>query len=87
MNAYLVTGPAYHRLMCDDGLPHPAVGLRLSEIGEQQDRVLKMLEQGGAIIVHSDDGEHLLGVLTATATARRSDAGRDDRQRPHPAAR
>jgi hypothetical protein len=48
VNAYLVTGPAYHRLMCDDGLPHPAVGLRLSEIGQQQDRVLKMLEQGGA---------------------------------------
>jgi hypothetical protein len=64
VNAYLVTGPAYHRLMCDDGLPHPAIGLRLSEIGQQQDRVLKMLERGGAIIVHSDDGEHLLGVLT-----------------------
>ena len=64
MNGYLVIGPAYHRLMGDDGLSHPAVGLRLSEIGEQQDRVVKMLEQGGAIIVHSDDGEHLLGVLT-----------------------
>jgi len=64
VNAYLITGASYHRLMCDDGLPHPATGMRLSQLREHQAEVLKMLEQGGAIIVHTDDGEHLLGVLT-----------------------
>ena len=64
MTAYLITGAAYHRIMSDDGLPHPSTGLRVSELREQQERVLAMLEQGGAIIVHTDDGEHLLGVLT-----------------------
>ena len=49
--------------MSDDGLPHPAEALRLSEIAEQQDRVTEMLEQGGAIIVHSDD-RNTVGVLT-----------------------
>jgi hypothetical protein len=64
MNAYLVTEAAYHRVMSDDGLPHPAESLTLSEIRDQQERVIEMLEQGGAIIVHTDDQEHLLGVLT-----------------------
>ena len=40
------------------------LGMRLSELREHQREVLEMLEQGGAIIVHTDDGEHLLGVLT-----------------------
>ena len=64
MNVYLIAGAAYHRLMCDDGLPHPASGMRLSQLREHEAQALKMLEQGGAIIVHTDDGEHLLGVLT-----------------------
>ena len=64
MNAFLITGAAHHRILSDDGLPHPAEALTLSQIREQQPRVLGMLGQGGAIIVHTDDGEHLLGVLT-----------------------
>jgi hypothetical protein len=64
VNAYLISEAAYHRIMSDDGLPHPARGMRLSELHEDQSEVLAMLEQGGAIIVHTDDGEHLLGVLT-----------------------
>jgi hypothetical protein len=64
VNAFLIRGAAYHRIMSDDGLPHPARGMRLSELREHQTEVLEMLEQGGAIIVHTDDGEHLLGVLT-----------------------
>ena len=53
MNAYLISGAAYHRIMSDDGLPHPARGMRLSELREHQSEVLEMLEQGGAIIVHT----------------------------------
>ena len=64
MNAYLIIGAAYHRIMSDDGLPHPAEALTLLEVREQQARVLEMLEQGGAIIVYSDDHQHLFGVLT-----------------------
>jgi len=64
MTAYLVTRRAYHRAMSEDGLPHPAEALNLSEIRDQQARVIAMLERGGAVIVYSDDGEHLLGVLT-----------------------
>ena len=30
-------------------------GLRVSELREHQSEVLEMLEQGGAIIVHTDD--------------------------------
>ena len=50
--------------MADDGLPHPATGMRLSELQQRQAEALELLEQGGAIILHTDDGEHLLGVLT-----------------------
>ena len=64
MNAYLVTGPAYHRIMCDDGLPHPAVGAPALGDRRAAGSRAEMLEQGGAIIVYSDDREHLLGVLT-----------------------
>jgi hypothetical protein len=64
MNAFLIPGAAYHRIMSDDALPHPARGMRVSELREHQNEVLEMLEQGGAIVVHTDDGEHLLGVLT-----------------------
>jgi hypothetical protein len=64
VNACLITGAAYHRITSDDGLPHPAEALTLSEVRERQARVLEMLEQGGAIIVYSDDHQHLFGVLT-----------------------
>ena len=48
----------------DDGLPHPSEALTLSEIRDQQGRVIEILEQGGAVIVYSDDHDHQLGVLT-----------------------
>lgn len=64
MTAYLVSAAAYHRIMSDDGLPHPSTGMRLSELRHRQSEALEMLELGGAIILHTDDGEHLLGVLT-----------------------
>lgn len=64
MNAYLITGAAYHRILSDDGLPHPSTATRLSELSERRTEVLGMLEHGGGILVHTDDGEHLFGVLT-----------------------
>lgn len=64
MNAFLIPGPAYHRAMSDDGLPHPAETWRVSELADDQTRVLELLQQGGVIVVHTDDGQHLLGVLT-----------------------
>ena len=64
MNAFLISAAAYHRIMSDDGLPHPAEALRSRKSASSRARVLEMLEQGGAIIVYTDDGEHLLGVLT-----------------------
>ncbi len=47
-----------------NGLPHPVTGMSLGELRERQDEALQILEQGGAIILHSDDGERLFGVLT-----------------------
>ncbi len=53
-------GP-YHAGM-DDGLPHPSEGLTLQEIAKDPQRVLRILKDGGAVLVY-DDG-YLLGVLT-----------------------
>jgi hypothetical protein len=64
VNAFLVPHAGYHRIMSDDGLPHPSEAQTLAEVRDQQARVIAVLEQGGAIIVYSDDREHLLGVLT-----------------------
>lgn len=64
MNAFLIPRAGYHRIMSDDGLPHPSEALTLSEVRDQQPRVIELLERGGAIIVYSDDRESLLGVLT-----------------------
>ena len=64
MNAYLVRTAGYHRIMSDDGLPHPSEALTLSEIAGQLDRVIAMLEQGGAVILYSDDQQQEIGVLT-----------------------
>ena len=38
--------------------------MTLAQISADYPRVLAELEQGGAILVHSDDREALLGVLT-----------------------
>ena len=63
MTTCVVSERAYHRAM-SDGLPHPSEALTLTEIGDQQQRVIEILEQGGAVIVLTDDGGRRLGVLT-----------------------
>ena len=59
-----VSVAAYHRLVTHDGLPHPATGMSISELSDHQDDALEILKDGGAIVLHSDDGEQLFGVLT-----------------------
>jgi hypothetical protein len=63
MTAHVVSGRAYHRAV-SDGLPHPSEALTVSEIREEQERVIDVLEQGGTVIVITDDGARRLGVLT-----------------------
>ena len=63
MTVYLVAGPAYHQGM-DDGLPHPSEALTLAEIDDELERVIGMLERGGAVIVLSNDRQQRVGVLT-----------------------
>jgi hypothetical protein len=63
MTAYVVSEGTYHRGV-SDGLPHPSEALTVSEIREEQERVIDVLEQGGAVIVLTDDGARRLGVLT-----------------------
>ena len=67
MNAFLISAAAYHRIMSDDGLPHPARGMRVSELREHQSEVLEMLEHG-----RSDRRPH----RRWRAPARRADANR-----------
>ena len=62
MTLYLVQGGRYHRRMAR--LPSPARRLTLSEINADYRRYLGELEQGGAILVVSDDDKAFLGVLT-----------------------
>jgi hypothetical protein len=45
-------------------LPSPARALTLSAINADYEKYLAELEQGGAILVYSDDRQALLGVLT-----------------------
>jgi hypothetical protein len=45
-------------------LPSPARALTLSEVNADYQRHLRELEDGGAILVYSDDRQALLGVLT-----------------------
>ena len=63
MTAYVVAVRAYHRAM-HDGLPHPSEALTVSELRDEQARVIEILEQGGAVIVLTDAGDRRLGVLT-----------------------
>ena len=62
MTLYLVQGGRYHRRMAT--LPFPARRLTLSEINADYRKYLGELEQGGAILVVSDDEQAFLGVLT-----------------------
>jgi len=64
MSAHFVAERSYHERMHSDGLPHPSEALTLTEIQQRLEHVLDVLEQGGAILVYTDDLEHRLGVLT-----------------------
>jgi hypothetical protein len=64
MTVYVVQASAYHRVMSDDGLPHPTEALTLSALAVAAERVIAMLDQGGGVLVYTDDRERLLGVLT-----------------------
>ena len=62
MTIAVISGRRYHRLMAN--LPSPARNLTLTEINADYRRYLTELEDGGAILVYSDDRQALLGVLT-----------------------
>jgi hypothetical protein len=62
MTIAVISGRRYHRHMAN--LPSPARALTLSAINADYQRYLVELEQGGAILVYSDDRHALLGVLT-----------------------
>jgi hypothetical protein len=64
VSVHLIPLDAYHGAMADDGLPHPARTMTVSELSGQLDEVVETLEQGGAILVYTDDLQHRLGVLT-----------------------
>ena len=62
MTIAVISGRRYHRHMAN--LPSPARALTLSAINADHAKCLAELEQGGAILVYTDDREALLGVLT-----------------------
>ena len=62
MTIAVISGRRYHRHMAN--LPSPARALTLSAINADYEKYLAELEQGGAILVYSDDRQALLGVLT-----------------------
>ena len=62
MTIAVISGRRYHRHMAN--LPSPARALTLSAINTDYAKYLAELEQGGAILVYSDDRQALLGVLT-----------------------
>ena len=64
MSVHLIPLAAYHDAMSGDGLPHPAETMTVSELNGRLEHVLEVLQQGGAILVYTDDLEHRLGVLT-----------------------
>ncbi len=62
MSTIAVGSRRYHWLMA--ALPTPARMLCLSDINAGYHRYRAELEAGGVIVVQSDDGEMILGVLT-----------------------
>ena len=64
MNAYLVRRRGLPSAHVRRRPAAPLRGLTLSEIAGQLDRVIAMLEHGGAISVYSDDQQQEIGVLT-----------------------
>jgi hypothetical protein len=62
MTIAVISDRRYHRHMAN--LPSPARALTLSAINAGYGKYLAELEEGGAILVYSDDRQALLGVLT-----------------------
>jgi hypothetical protein len=62
MTVAVISGRSYHRHMAN--LPSPARALTLSAVNADYAKYLAELEDGGAILVYSDDRQALLGVLT-----------------------
>ncbi len=62
MTLRLINEGQYDRLM--GLLPSPTRALTLSQVNEDYPRHLTELQAGGTIIVYSDDGQAMLGVLT-----------------------
>lgn len=62
MTIAVICGRRYSRGMAS--LPSPARALTLSEVNADYPRYLRELEDGGALLVYSDDRQALLGVLT-----------------------
>jgi hypothetical protein len=62
MTIAVISDRRYHRHMAN--LPSPARALTLSAINADHGKYLAELEEGGAILVYSDDRQALLGVLT-----------------------
>jgi hypothetical protein len=62
MTIAVICGRRYSRGMAS--LPSPARALTLSEVNADYPRYLRELEEGGALLVYSDDRQALLGVLT-----------------------
>ena len=64
MSVHLIPLAAYHHAMSTDGLPHPAETMTVSDLNGRLEHVLEVLDEGGALLVYTDDYEHRLGVLT-----------------------
>jgi hypothetical protein len=62
MTIAVISGRRYSRGMAS--LPSPARALTLSEVNADYPRYVRELEDGGALLVYSDDRQALLGVLT-----------------------
>jgi hypothetical protein len=62
MTIAVISGRRYCR--CMDGRTVTARALTLSEVNADYPWYLRELEDGGAILVYSDDRQALLGVLT-----------------------
>ncbi len=62
MTLSVIRGGRYDRLMAM--LPSPARAMTLAQIQSERETVLEELRQGGVILVHSDELDCFLGVLT-----------------------
>lgn len=62
MTLSVIRGGRYDRLMAM--VPSPARAMTLAQIQSERETVLEELRQGGVVLVHSDELDCFLGVLT-----------------------